>query len=198
ETVQRDIMSQFLYLKFYFYESFSEIRKTQRRLIDLYRELLNSDIDMTKAQLDRFAPAVISSDDPLAREYIRLGYRETVNTRIEMGMADNYRQSLYSMRLYKYVKAVKRIKEAKKYAFYALIRARMTDEEKQKNKTITFSDIDSRLGDLVPKEELDAFRTMNADSFYRTLKAETDYDAVWKNPDLDSLPDFQKYLKADN
>ncbi|MGL4369937.1 MAG: hypothetical protein ACRCUT_09750, partial [Spirochaetota bacterium] len=81
EIVQRDIMSQFLYLKFYFYESFSEIRKTQRRLIDLYRELLNSDIDMTKAQLDRFAPAVISSDDPLAREYIRLGYRETVNTR---------------------------------------------------------------------------------------------------------------------
>ena len=198
EIIQRDLMSQILYLKFMFYESFVEIRKSQRKLIDIYREILRSDIDMSKKMLDAFAPAVISSEDPLAREYLRLGYRETINTSIEMGMGDNYRPTLYSMRLYKYVKAVKRIKEAKKYGFYALIRARMTKEEKAKFKTITYDDIDARLGDIVPKEEIDRFKLMNCDAFYKVQEKATFFDTIWQNPELDTLPDFRKYMNSDN
>ena len=198
EIIQRDLMSQILYLKFMFYESFVEIRRSQRHLIDLYREILKSDIAMLKKQLDAFAPAVIRSEDPLAREYLRLGYRETSNTALEMGMGDAYRPTLYSMRLYKYVKAVKRIKEAKKYGFYALIRARMTKEERVKNKTITFDDIDKRLGDIVPKEEIDQFKLMNMDAFYKVKDKMTFFDSIWQKPELDTLPDFQKYMNSDN
>lgn len=198
DVVQRDVMSQFFYLKFMFYESFVEIRKEQRKMIDLYRELLRNDINMTKALLDAVAPVVISADEPLAREYLRLGYRETVNTGIEMGMADNYRQTLYSMRLYKYVKAIKRIKEAKKYAFYAVIRARMTPEERQKMKTITYSDIDKRIGDLVPKSEIERFKLMSVDAFYKTKDPKSLFDTIWEDPQLETLPDFRKYMKSDN
>ena len=197
DVVQRDIMSQFFYLKFMFYESYVEIRKSQKKLIDLYRDLLRYDIDMTKSLLDSFAPAVISSDDPLAREYIRLGYRETVNTKVEMVMADNYRPTLYSMRLYKYVKAIKRIKEAKKYAFYSVIRAKMTPAEKRKIQTITLADIDARIGGIAPKEEVDRFKLQCVDAFYRTKASKSYFDQLWENPELETLPDYQKYMKSD-
>ena len=197
DVVQRDIMSQFFYLKFMFYDSYVEIRRSQKKLIELYREFLRGDIDMTKSLLDTFAPVVVASEDPLAREYLRLGYRETVNTNVEMGMADNYRPTLYSMRLYKYVKAIKRIKEAKKYAFYSIIRAKMTPEEKRKNQTITFEAINARIGTFAPKEELERFKLQSIDAFYRTGAPKSYFDQLWENPDLDSFPDFQKYMKTD-
>ena len=197
DIVQRDIMSQFFYLKFMFYDSYVEIRKSQRKLIDLYRELLRADVDLTKSLLDAFAPSVVACNDPLAREYLRLGYRETVNTSIEMGMADAYRPTLYSMRLYKYVKAIKRIKEAKKYAFYAGIRAKMTPDEKKKIPNITLADVNARLEGIVPRAEVERFKLQSLDAFYRTAAAKSFFDELWENPDLDSLPDFQKYMKTD-
>lgn len=197
DVVQRDIMSQFFYLKFMFYDSYVEIRKSQKKLIDLYRELLRGDIDITKSLLDAFAPVVVASDDPLAREYLRLGYRETVNTNVEMGMADNYRPTLYSMRLYKYVKAIKRIKEAKKYAFYSIIRAKMTPEEKKKMQTVTLDDINSRISVFAPKDEIERFKLQSIDAFYKTGAQKSYFDQLWENPELDSFPDFQKYMKSD-
>jgi hypothetical protein len=196
EIIQRDIFSQFLYMKYMFYESFGEIRKCQKNLIVMYREFLKQDITMTKAQLDEFAPKIIASKDPLARLYLRLGYRETAVTAIEMRMADNYRTTLYSMRLYKYVKAAKRVKEAKKYAFLALIRINQTPLEKKENKPITFKVIDEKLSALVSPDELEKFKLMNVDAFYKTSVNKSIFDSVWEKPELESLDEFQKYLKT--
>jgi hypothetical protein len=197
EIVQRDIFSQFLYMKYMFYESFSEIRKCQKNLIVLYREFLRSDIEMAKKQLDDFAPIVIASKDPLARLYLRLGYREAVSTSIEMGMGDHYRETLYSMRLYKYVKAIKRIKEAKKYAFYAAIRARQTEKEKRANKPFTYDDVEKKLSDIVSPADLERFRIISIDSFYKSKEPVTSFDAIWEKPELESLDDFKKYLESE-
>ena len=196
ETIQRDIFSQFLYMKYLFYESFMEIRKCQKNLINMYKEFLTQDIVMTKHELDTFAPKVISSKDPLARLYLRLGYRETVSTSIEMGMADHYRETLYSMRLYKYVKAVKRVKEAKKYAFLAYMRASQTNDERQSKKVLSFDEINKKMSSLLPADEADRITTMNYDAYYRSKKPKSFYDTVWENPDLESLEDFKLYLKT--
>jgi hypothetical protein len=194
EVIQRDIMSQFLYMKFMFYDSFVQIRKAQNQLITLYKESLKADTEQTKLQLDMFAPLVVNSKDALARHYLQLGYRETVNTRIEMGMADNYHETLYSMRLYKYVKAIKRIKEAKKYGFFAAIRAHQTQSEKIKQKPITFEDIDKNLSTLVDRIEIEKFKIMNIDSFYRFKDSKSLYDSVWENPSLETSGELRKYL----
>jgi hypothetical protein len=194
EIIQRDIMSQFLYMKFMFYDSFVQIRKAQSQLISLYKELLKADVEQTKMQLDMFAPTVVNSKDALARHYIQLGYRETVNTRIEMGMADHYRDTLYSMRLYKYVQAIKRIKEAKKYGFFAAIRAHQTQTEKIKQNPITFEDIDKNLSTLVDRIEIEKFKIMNIDSFYRFKDSKSLYDSVWENPSLETSEELRTYL----
>jgi hypothetical protein len=194
EIIQRDIMSQFFYMKFLFFDSYSQIRKSQKKLIDLYREILASEIITSKQQLDRFAPEVVSSKDFLAKHYLYLGYRETTSTKVEMTMADNYRDTLYSMRLYRYVKAIKRVKEAKKYSLFAVIRLHQTPEDKMKQKPITYDEIEKKLPAIIPKEEYENFKKQNADSYYKTVDISL-YDSVWKKPELDTVEEFSKLLK---
>ncbi len=196
EIIQRDIFSQFLYMKYMFFESFREIRKCQKSLIDMYKEFLTQDIMMTRTELDLFAAKVVTSKDPLARLYLKLGYRETVNTSIEMGMADHYRETLYSMRLYKYVKAIKRIKEAKKYAFFAYLRASQTKDEKQQNKQLTFDETVKKLETIIDKTEAEKMTLMFYDAYYRSQSKKSFYDSVWENPELETLEDFKKYQKT--
>lgn len=193
EILQRDIMSQFFYMKFLFYESYVQIRKSQNQLITLYREILASEIISAKKQLDSYAPEVVTSKDALAKHYLYLGYRETTATKTEMVMADSYRETLYSMRLYRYVKAIKRVKEAKKYALFAAVRLKQTPQEKIKQKPITYEEIEQKLPGMVPKDMLDQFRLINADSYYKTTKRSI-FDTVWEKPDLDSKEEFRKIL----
>ena len=128
ESIQRDMIAQILYMKFTFHESFTEIRKAQGLLIELYRSVLSSDISMTMKLLNGFAPEVAHGRDSGARHYLRLGYRDVALARQYMVMADNFRESLFSMRLYKYVEAIKLAKHGKRYAFLAVLESRKLRE----------------------------------------------------------------------
>ncbi|MCP4131520.1 MAG: hypothetical protein GY754_11125 [bacterium] len=123
KAIQRDIIAQFLYMKFLFHYSYVEIRRSQKLLIDLYRMALEQDIATTKKLLNRFAPDVVRSNGHKARRYLRLGYRDATVAKTDMIMADNYQEKLYSLRLYKYVRAIKKAKHGKRYAFLAILQA---------------------------------------------------------------------------
>ncbi len=123
EAIQRDMLSQMLYLKFFFSDSFKELRKAQKILVDLYREILTNDIYNTVVLLKTFAPLVIKTKSYSAKHYLRLGFRDAAVAKIKMSMADNYREDLYSMRLYEYVRPIKKAKHGKRYAFYAALEA---------------------------------------------------------------------------
>jgi len=129
EAIQRDLIARILYMKFSFHDSFVEIRKAQKLLIDLYRTTLQKDIAAARELLNGFAPEVINTNDSKARHYINLGYRDLAVTRQLLLMADNYRETLYSMRLDKYVRAIKRIKIAKRYAFLCIVESRKIREK---------------------------------------------------------------------
>jgi hypothetical protein len=119
--VQRDIVAQILYMRFMFSDAFTEIRKSQELLIDIYRSVLNRNIKDTKGLLNHFAPPVMKTGIYSARHYLSLGYRETTSASVHMLMADNYREVLFSMRLYEYVAAIKKSLQGKRYAFYAIL-----------------------------------------------------------------------------
>jgi len=108
EAIQRDIIAQQLNLKFLFEESFIEVIRSQALLVRLYRRILGRDIEMARQLLNIFAPAVVDAKGPIGRDYLRLGYRDTADAEIDMIMADNFRETLYSMRLYRYAKAIKK------------------------------------------------------------------------------------------
>ena len=123
ETSQRDFISQLLFLKFQFKESYSEIRKIQETLIDLYRNMLNKDISLAKSLLNEIAPKVVNSGDVKALSYLKLGYRDQRTAEILMKMADNYRETLYSVKLREYIKAIKSVKHGRRYAILSMIEA---------------------------------------------------------------------------
>ncbi len=132
EAIQRDMIAQILYMKFSFSDSFIEIRKSQKLLIDLYKKTITKDINISKKILNSFAPEVINNKNTKARHYLSLGYRDLAVARQYLIMADNYRQTLFSLRLYKYAKAIKKAKHGKQYAFMAILESRQVRESPDK------------------------------------------------------------------
>lgn len=196
DIIKRDIVSQFFYLRYMFSGSFNQIRIAQKDMITLYRKNLKEEIDSTMSLLNYFAAKVIQSEDPLARMYLRLGYRNTKQAEIDMGMADAYRRTLYSMRLYKYVKAMKRIKEAKRYGILCLIQINLTPREKIEEKKYDFDKIAELIEKYAPEKEKDRLLLIHKDSYYRFNEEVSFYDKIWQNPDLTNYPVFQEYLKS--
>ncbi len=145
EAIQRDIIAQQLYMKFMFHESWGEIRRAQKILIDLYQKAIKKDVKITRELLNSFAPSIIRSKDHRARHYLKLGYRDASSARIDMVMADNYRETLYSMRLYKYVRAIKKAKHGKRYAFLAIIEAKTRLENKQEFGLLDFNELNTAI-----------------------------------------------------
>ncbi len=141
EAIQRDIIAQQLYMKFMFHESWVEIRRAQKILIDLYKKTIARDLKISRDLLNSFAPSVVRSKDHRARHYLRLGYRDVTSAEIDMVMADNYRETLYSMRLYKYVRAIKKAKHGKRYAFLSIIEAKTRLENKMEFGRFSFEEI---------------------------------------------------------
>ncbi len=197
--IQRDILSQFFYMRFLFSDSWREIRKTQKDLIDLYRKNLKKEIKNTKIILNQFAAQAIHSPDIRAKKYLYLGYRKAKLSEIFMIMADNYRPTLYSMRLYKYVHAIKKIKEAKRYAFLTLIQLKHPRNIKFKAGQLTFKEIEEKIELYTnSSKQKNEFILAHNDSHYKYKDNKSFYDIVWENPALEELEEFQKYLKSDN
>jgi len=191
EAIQRDLIAQQLYMKFLFHESFMEIRHAQKLLIECYRLVLRGNIKSSGSLLNGLAPEVIHKKNVRARHYLHLGYREREVATQFMIMADNFRESLYSMRLYKYVKAIKNVKQGKRYALLALIHSR--SESPVAYHVLTFPEIQEGLshyggaqtGELV---------TVHHDNYYKTQKQPSFYDMVWDRPSLDEIPEYKDYL----
>jgi hypothetical protein len=128
--------------------------------------------------------------------YLRLAYRELTYSRIEATMADNYKPKLYSMRLYKYVRSLKHLKEAKRYAFLARIWLDLSENEKIKDKILTFDELKTKIEAFATPEEKELFLLMHYDSYYRCPSGISLFDKVWEKPELDSFEPFVEYRKS--
>lgn len=129
EALRRDLIARMLYMKFSFDLSFGEVTRSQALLIDLYRKVLTREIAESRSLLNDSAAEVMESGDYMAKKYMALGYRSLKWAEKVMLMADNLPEKNYSIRLYEYVKAIKNLKMAKRYAVAALLEKRITDDE---------------------------------------------------------------------
>jgi hypothetical protein len=155
EAIRRDMIAQLLYMKFLFAESWDEILKSQKILIDLYQKTLNRDISEANKLLNSFAPGVVRADRFLPRHYLRLGYRDAEDARIDLVMADNFQEHLYSMRLYRYSKAIKKVKHGKRYALLAMLETKTPDFYETLQKEMAHEEIEliRKQKELVRKEK---------------------------------------------
>ncbi|MBN2039969.1 MAG: hypothetical protein JW864_08015 [Spirochaetes bacterium] len=195
EASQRDILSQLLFLRFMFKESYKEVRKTQEQLVNLYSIALSRDIAMTKSLLNEIAPRVILKNNPKSVEYLRLGYRDQRLAAILMKMADNYKKTLYSMRLYEYVNAIKNAKHGKRYALLAMIESNLTHEQKMDAKYSDFVWIKNKITEFSPAEKKDHYSQIHLDNFYLTPESKSLYERIWDNPEIQQHEDYRRYLE---
>ncbi|HOO71379.1 MAG TPA: hypothetical protein PK926_06425 [Spirochaetota bacterium] len=194
EAIQRDMIAQMLYMKFLFHESFIEIKHSQRILIDLYRKTLTRDIGITSELLGDFARASIKSQKYRSQHYLKLGYRDLAEAKIFFKMSDHYRETLYSMRLYKYVEAIKKAKHGKRYAFYTKLEANADPYSRTEWGYLPFDDLKKNIGAL-SEEKKDYFTRIHYDNYYRTIESKSFYDMIWENPRLEEVPEYPDYLK---
>jgi hypothetical protein len=113
-----------------------------------------------------------------------------------MGMADHYRESLYSLRLYKYVRAIKKAKHSRRYALLARLEVRRKDEDKVRPLVVSFESLKEMLGEAFP-EKKEYYLRIHYDNYYRTPEELTLYDRIWDEPNLEELPEYAKYSRDD-
>lgn len=195
EAIQRDMIAQQLFMKFLFGDSFSEVLKAQKILIDLYRATIARDVAEGKKMLNGFAPAVVKSKDNRARHYLHLGYRDIEMARLDMGMADNFRESLYSMRLYHYVKAIKEAKHGKRYALYANIEAAIHQGEKPALGIMDFDRLKELITRTSPADLKEYHLLVHTDNYYKSKDTLSYFDRIWEQPNLDEIKEYKEYLE---
>lgn len=195
EAIQRDILARLLYMKFLFHESFVEIRRSQEILIGLYKKIIDKDIAAAKNLLNDFASPIIRADLYQGRQYLRLGYRDTEIARTDMLMADNFRENLYSMRLYKYVRAIKSAKHARRYAFLSMIFVQANDLKLEPGR-FKFDELKTRIEKISDAaDKKDYYTTIHLDNYYKSKSEKSFFDIIWENPNLSEIPEFEKYMK---
>lgn len=219
EAILRDMISRMLYMRFHFHESYVEIRKAQKLLIDIYRTTLQRDIDNARLLLNGIVPSVFDSNDRDSLLYLRLGYRDLNVAKIYLGMGDNITEQQYSMRLYKYVEAMKTAKHGSRYAILGMIavsesrisktepRGLMTafttairsiqdsiDEFDRRN--LTFNTIINKIHKYSPPGEREKYLTLHYDSYFRAREGKSFFDEIWDKADVDSIEDFRQYKSS--
>lgn len=195
EAVQRDMIAQTLYMKFLFGESWEEIRKAQKILIDLYQATLARDIREAKRLLNGFAPGVVKSNQYLPRHYLRLGYRDTEDARIDMVMADNFQERLYSMRLYRYSKAIKKVKHGKRYALFSLLETKFSQEKKKDFGRSSYEELAELIGRASADDRRAYHLLVHTDNYYKSKDDKSLFDRTWDNPNLFEIKEYEEYLK---
>ncbi len=216
EAILRDMISQMLYMKFLFHESYEEIRKAQKLLIDVYRNTLQRDIENARILLNSIVPSVFESNDKDSLLYLRLGYRDLNVANIYLGMGDNITENLYSMRLYKYVEAMKTAKHGSRYAilgmiavaenkkgrapetgvyypFSEVIKALRDALYEYERPNLSFNTITDKIYLHVGASEREKYLTIHFDSYFRTTAAKSLYDEIWEKAEVDTIEDYRHY-----
>lgn len=195
DAVKHDLVAQFYYLRFSFTDSFREIRITQKLLIDIYVRLIDSELKETKIFLNSFASKVINSQDQKASLYLRLAYRNLAVCRQEKIMADNYKKSLYSLRLHKYVKSMISLKEAKRYGVAAYLQSIEPAKLNLHQGHFSFDFIMKIIDDNAEPEYKETMKVMHYDSYYMFKTNESVHAKIWDDPQLDEYEPYRKYLE---
>lgn len=218
EAIQRDIIAQILYMRFFFKESYSEIRKAQNLLIENYRSVLIRDVDMARKTLNDLAPLVYRTNNTEASRYMQLGYRDLKVATTYLGMGDNFRDKMYSLRLYKYVEAIKTAKHGIRYGVLAYLNTRerslddnyrfvfsayrsailafQTAIESQDERTMMFNSIKRKLEYTALPADLNTYMLLHYDSYFMVKQGKSYYETIWDRPELDEIEDFREYKKS--
>jgi hypothetical protein len=129
------------YLSGHYRDTHNHIRDSQRILKDLYFNVLNEYYQKdTRELLERNSAMIVETKDVRAAHFMRLGYRDLKVSEIYEGKGFNHNRHLYSTKIWFYIDAIKYARQAKRYAFLAIIESQTPFSDKDDFKQQTIDD----------------------------------------------------------
>ena len=194
EALRRDLIARILYMKFLFDDSFTEVKQSQILLIDLYRDVLIQEIRETRNILAESAAEVLETNEYMPKKYLGLGYRSVKWADKTMLMADNLPETNYSIRLYEYVKAIKNIKTARRYAIVALLEKRIPPETRKEMNYNSYEQVIKLIGEYA-SDKKEKYLLMHRDNYYMIEPGQSLYEKTMDEPGLENIPEYSGYMK---
>lgn len=147
------------YLSGHYKETHAHIRESQKILKDLYYMVLNDYYQKdTRELLERNSAMIIETKDVRAAHFMRLGYRDLKVSEIFEGKGFHHNKHLYSTKIWFYIDAIKYARQAKRYAFLAIIESQTPFADKDDFKVQT---IDDYFNKPEPEKQRDFERVQN-------------------------------------
>lgn len=129
------------YLSGHYKETHAHVRESQKILKDLYLQALNDYYQKdTRELLERNAAMIVETKDVRAAHFMRLGYRDLKVSEIYESKGYNHNKHLYSTKIWFYIDAIKYARQAKRYAFLAIIESQTPYADKDDFKVQTIDD----------------------------------------------------------
>ena len=118
---QKHFNAEVAFLQGDYKRAFDSVYDSQKDMVILYEHLLTElYLEDSKNILDNIAPVIIKSKDPIARQYLTLGYRDRTLARTDYMVGEASHPRLYSYKIFKYVDAINMARRAKRYGFIAI------------------------------------------------------------------------------
>ena len=103
-------------------KSFKMILESHKKLMDLYRIVLEKYYRKdARILLDKSAPIVVGKKDRRAEHFLRLGYRDITDAYRFQRLGESTNKYLYSKKIKIFIDGIKIARRAKRYALLALI-----------------------------------------------------------------------------
>ena len=129
------------YLSGHYKQTHGHVRESQKIMKDLYYDVLNDYYQKdTRELLERNSAMIVETKDVRASHFMRLGYRDLRVSEIYEGKGFNHNKHLYSTKIYFYIDAIKYARQAKRYAFLAIIESQTPYADKDDFKQQTMDD----------------------------------------------------------
>jgi len=194
EALRRDLIARILYMKFSFDDSFAEVKQSQILMIELYRNVLIQEIKETRIILGESAAEVLQANEYMPKKYLGLGYRSVKWADKTMLMADNLPETNYSIRLYEYVKAIKNVKTARRYAIVALLEKRIPPERRKEINYNNYGQVKELISEYIA-EDKEKYLLMHRDNYYMIEPGQSLYEKIMDEPGLENIPEYSTYMK---
>ncbi|MBW7857319.1 MAG: hypothetical protein H3C43_03225 [Leptonema sp. (in: Bacteria)] len=141
KTVQFDFFARMWAMQGRSGDSFRQIKASRIAMRDGYRLSLGYYIDTAWVLLESSAPIIVRSEDPVAKHYLQLGFRDLEAARILFRQGIRYPKPSPSLGIRSFFEGIRRIRRARRFGLLALIESRTPTTEKERFRTVTLDDL---------------------------------------------------------
>ncbi|PJZ69856.1 hypothetical protein CH373_10820 [Leptospira perolatii] len=182
--IQHHVETFTLYLQFDLPHSYDEMRQTQRLLVRLYSDTVETYKTQILRELDYLSKFGLRGKDAEAIHHLEMGYRELGAAQIKKTLADNSRPYLPGIKTQYLYEALKLLKQSRKYV--VLLSLKYLSDFQPALESNEFEEVFSEINRAM-FSNADKYSRIHFDNNFKIYNADNLYEATWETPKLEEL-----------